>query len=425
MYTYLDGLDAFDPHSESVVRSTTNLVAAQKEYVDNEIHADFHYFLSGTGFHGNEEDAWMKHVPGSVFHVHSSLLRKCVVFFGSLRVRYANLPVLSLHVEAGHCCKAVGSIVAEDHQNCCRSCSYPSIFKAEKLSDTFCQQNNRTTSLIHLPRTPTSLPILYCASIPLVNNTLCVAIVSTEMRAEPSSEVAEDCPEPCSGDIITYFWSTSPGAIYMLDKVSSDADPAPCWMPVFEEVADGPPASAITAWDADCIDALLQNVEEQQGNNAAAMDSSGSDAGSRSGEVAVTAAVTIPIILIVVVGAAFLLLRHQRRQRIKKMRTTDEAWGEGLDGMGKKKGPRPPTGKFKLGIAATPARPTGEAGRDEEEGVTPRTCSPPARTFTDISVDGDNDDDGEEEEVVVAGFGGFRREADEENTGADNMVYPL
>ena len=147
------------------------------------------------------------------------------------------------------------------------------------------------------------------------------------------SEPAEDvdpstCPEPCTGEVVSYFLSASAGRVYLLDRVSlDDTDPPPCWIDLYEAVADGPPAAGVDValWDdtALCTVDLLQAVEDAR-NTAGASSSAGdddddagegldggtggADGGSSAGLVA---AVLIPVLLVSFAAAAFGRMRHQ------------------------------------------------------------------------------------------------------------------
>ncbi|CAN0489844.1 unnamed protein product, partial [Ectocarpus sp. 12 AP-2014] len=99
-------------------------------------------------------------------------------------------------------------------------------------------------------------------------------------------------------------------------------------------------------------------------------------------------AVLVPALLVSFVLLAFGFFRHQKGRWLRKTRATEEAWGEGLDGNGKAKAPRPPTGKFKLGIdggvavAASRAPAAVAAGADRL-----KASHAPQRVFTDVSID--------------------------------------
>lgn len=214
------------------------------------------------------------------------------------------------------------------------------------------------------------------------------------------------CPEPCTGEIITYYWSYTGGYIYELDKTSSDADPPACWLSVFEEVANGPPFGGPTSWDLNCTTTLLNRVEKEQSRQIFDGSDSG-DARNSDAVTAVAAGVLVPIVLAACVGVLIVL---QRRQRAKKMRTTDEAWGEGQNGWEEQqKAPGPLTGKLEVG-------PIHDGVGDDSP-----TLRPPTRAFTDISIGSEECDRGRRSQS------GCHSEAQEEidDTGSGNMVYPL
>lgn len=224
-------------------------------------------------------------------------------------------------------------------------------------------------------------------------------------QAVPSSEVdPSTCPEPCTGEIITYYWSYTEGNIYELDKTSSDADPPACWLSVFEEVADGPPFGGPTSWDLNCTTTLLNRVEKERTSQIFDESHSG-DARSSEAITAVAAGVLVPIVVVACIGVVILL---QRRQKAKKMRTTDEAWGEGHDGWREQqKAPGSLTGKLEVGPIN---------GGDDFP-----TLGPPTRAFTDVSIGS------EECEIGRRSQSGCCSEAqlDREDTGSGDMVYPL
>eukprot|EP00903_Cladosiphon_okamuranus_P019814 g18211.t1 len=251
------------------------------------------------------------------------------------------------------------------------------------------------------------------------------------------------CPEPCTGEVVSYYWSQSAGKVYLLDRVSAIAETQPCWLELFQTVAGGPPAGGVqnALWEATgaCTEGLLQGVEdaiksgEYSSASAAVGDGSDGDGGG-GGTAAVAAAVLIPALLLSFAVVAFGLLRYQKAQRVKKMKTTEEAWGAGLDGAGGAKKLRPPTGRFKLGVAgaAVAAEGAGVAG-----GIARlKSFPPPERVFTDVSID---DEDGGvamtavAATVTAAGEGrgdeeeGRLPEDDEEGEDVDggNMIYPM
>ncbi|CBN75986.1 hypothetical protein Esi_0264_0017 [Ectocarpus siliculosus] len=207
--------------------------------------------------------------------------------------------------------------------------------------------------------------------------------------AEPAEDMDPSaCPEPCSEQVVTYYWSSTAGTVYQLDMADVSAEPPPCWLGLFQAVADGPPAEGVdpAVWEATvtCTAGLLQAVEESM-----------------------------------------------KGRWLRKIRTTDEAWGEELDGNGKGKAPRPPTGKFKLGIdggvavAASRAPSAVAAGADRL-----KASHAPQRVFTDVSID--------EGEAPAGGMAATTERkqqrvvgmvtVDEElggNEGGEDMVYPM
>lgn len=258
-------------------------------------------------------------------------------------------------------------------------------------------------------------------------------------HSEPAAEVDQStCPEPCTGDIVTYYWSINPSGVYVLDRASTDADPTLCWLPLYYEIRHGPPSEEITTWSTSCITELLEALEEAKNNGSyssssnngdgggvGATDGEGAGAGSAAdsgGSAAVLAAVIIPVALVCFIGAAFLLMRHQRARRLKKMRTTEEAWGQGLDGSGmpKKQAVAADGGTVVVGEEGR----RGGGGGDEGELAGPmkkrKSFPPPKRAFTDISME-DNEDDVEAAERAA----GEESEEEVDAHAEDDAVYPL
>lgn len=151
--------------------------------------------------------------------------------------------------------------------------------------------------------------------------------------------------------------------MYVLDQASTNADPAPCWMQVYHEVEGGPPAGGVTSWSPVCLRNLLQELEDSDKsavtgseeidalNDGASSTSEkadpageGQDAGGNqerhSGD-GILAALIIPATLVSFLCVGFILLRHQRSERRRKMRATDEAWGRGMNGTGHHAGLNP------------------------------------------------------------------------------------
>ncbi|CAM9983288.1 unnamed protein product, partial [Laminaria digitata] len=276
---------------------------------------------------------------------------------------------------------------------------------------------------------------------------------------EPAEDVdpSSSCPEPCTGQIITYYWSSKIGSVYRLDRASADADPAPCWLPLFEEVENGPPVGGVTQWDEACLKPLLLKVEEEINGGGGDEGEGAGGSGAGGGLSAVLAAVAIPVLLVSFVAAAFLRRRHQQGQLVKKMKTTDELWGEGLDGRGGPRGPRPPTGRFKLvggggGVSVAPAAEGQVEGEEEEDGgesgiARVKSFPPPKRAFTDISMEDGGAEEEEEAEAAAAALrarqmeeGGRGRgveageeafsvggglDLEEEELGGEDMIYPM
>lgn len=270
-----------------------------------------------------------------------------------------------------------------------------------------------------------------------------------------------DCPEPCTGEVVSYYMSFDlTGDVFLLGVSSADADdPRPCWLNLFDAVKDGPPAGGVDAslWEELelCTAELIQeNFVDGDGTSDASDASSSSSGGTSAGGYAVAAAVLIPAILASFAIAAFGLCRHQRHRRAKKMKTTDEAWGVGLDGNGGERGkksgsgtppsrPRPPAGRFKLAPLVTQASKAvtdsdaGGVGDGKVLGVASLTSfSPPPRpprVLTDVSID--EQDDGAGVDAAAAGDAGPGRQqqrrrqqagvavlADEE--GVEDSAYP-
>lgn len=267
------------------------------------------------------------------------------------------------------------------------------------------------------------------------------------------------CPDPCTGEVVTYYWSLDESSdVFLLDTGSADAedDARPCWMGLFEAVKDGPPAGGVDAavWEEleFCTEALVEEVfvdgdgpGSGGGSDGDSGSSSSSGEGGGGGEVTVVAAVLIPVGLVSFAVAAFGLLRHQRRRWAKKMKTTDEAWGGGLGGNGNGGGggappsrPRPPTGRFKLALVAQESMAVTDAdssgGDSEGSGIMGIATS-----LTDVSIDDHQGGVG-----VGAGGGGAtaaaggaagvqqqqQQHADvvvlvDEEAGGEGMVYPL
>lgn len=223
-------------------------------------------------------------------------------------------------------------------------------------------------------------------------------------QAVPSSEVdLSTCPDPCTGEIITYYWSYTGGNVYELDKTSSDADPPACWLSVFEEVSDGPPFGGPTSWDLNCTTTLLNRVEKERTSQIFDESHSG---GGRSSEAiaAVAAGVLVPIVIVACIGVVILL---QRRQKARKMRTTDEAWGEGRGGWREQhKAPGPLTGKLEVGPI--------DGGDDSP------TLGPPTRAFTDISIGSEEFEGGRRSQSDCCSEVQLERA----DTGSRDMVYP-
>lgn len=259
------------------------------------------------------------------------------------------------------------------------------------------------------------------------------------VRSEPAAEVDQStCPEPCTGDIVTYYWSINPGTVYVLDRASTDADPTPCWLPVYDEIKHGPPSKEISMWSTSCIIGLVEALEEAKNNGSyssssnngggggvVATDAEGADAAAvadSGGSAAVIAAVIIAVALVCFIGAAFLLMRHQRARRVEKMRTTDEAWGQGLDGSGMPKKQAVSAGGTAVVVGEEGQR--GGGGGEEEELVGPikkrKSFPPPKRAFTDISME-DNEDDVEAAERAAGG----ESEEEVDAHAEDDAVYPL
>lgn len=239
---------------------------------------------------------------------------------------------------------------------------------------------------------------------------------------ESAAEVDQStCPEPCTGHIITYYWSISPGSIHFLDRASTDADPTPCWLPVLYEIQDGPPVEGVTEWNPTCMLGLLEAVEESKYDEGSGGDDA-TDGGGGGGSATVLAAVIIPVALVCFIGLAFLFMRCQRVRRVKKMRTTDEAWGQGLDGRGGM--------PEKQAVASASGATVAAEGEEQEQGgggggaeVAERkrkSFSPPKRAFTDISME-DNEDD---LEAAVEGGGSGGEESDD-GLGVDDAIYPM
>ncbi|CAB1117973.1 unnamed protein product [Ectocarpus sp. CCAP 1310/34] len=242
--------------------------------------------------------------------------------------------------------------------------------------------------------------------------------------AEPAEDMDPSaCPEPCSEQVVTYYWSSTAGTVYQLDMADVAAEPPPCWLDLFQAVADGPPAEGVdpAVWEATltCTAGLLQAVEDSMAS------------GGGTAVAAGRAAVLVPALLVSFVLLAFGFFRHQKGRWLRKIRATDEAWGEGLDGNGKGKAPRPPTGKFKLGIdggvavAASRAPAAVAAGADRL-----KASHAPQRVLTDVSID-----EGEAPTGGMAVTAGRKQQqvvgvvvVDEElggNEGGEDMVYPM
>lgn len=233
---------------------------------------------------------------------------------------------------------------------------------------------------------------------------------------------------------MTYYWSESAGTVYRLDRAAAVAETQPCWLELFQAVADGPPAGGVdnAVWEATgaCTAGLFEDaIRSGEGSSAGGAAASantgavGGDDDDGGGGAAVAAAVLIPALLVTFAVVAFGLLRHQKVQRLKKMKTTDEAWGEGLDGSGGGSKPRPPTGRFKLG-AATAAVAGGGDGGAEGGILRLKSFPPPQRVFTDVSID---DQDGGVGVVTAAGE--TRRDEEEGRVSQDedgeDMIYPM
>ncbi|CAM9168051.1 unnamed protein product [Ectocarpus fasciculatus] len=234
--------------------------------------------------------------------------------------------------------------------------------------------------------------------------------------AEPAEDMDPSaCPEPCSEQVVTYYWSSTAGTVYQLDMADVSAEPPPCWLGLFQAVADGPPAEGVdfAVWDATltCTAGLLQAVEDTMVSAGVGSASSG---GTGSGDgTAVAAAVLVPALLVSFVLLAFGFFRHQKGRWRRKVRTTDEAWGEGLDGNGKGKAPRPPTGKFKLGVDGSVA-----------------VAAAPKRVFTDVSID---EGEAPAEGIAATACAGGQQQRQQvvgvvvvdEELGGEDMVYPM
>lgn len=154
---------------------------------------------------------------------------------------------------------------------------------------------------------------------------------------------ASICPEPCTGHIVTYYWSKNEGSAHFFDKASTNADPYPCWLPVFDEVEDGPPPDGVTTWDVMCIDGLVQKLEESENDGrgqvtppaSVEQDGAAENAGAPmyEGDVILSAFI-IPSVIFFCIGSAFVILRHQSMEKRRKMQVTDEAWGVAKGGQG-------------------------------------------------------------------------------------------
>lgn len=392
-YLALEGLDSFVPTDVLTVPSTTFLVAAREETIteyfsaelSEESSPDFHYFLS----------------------------RKLLCLYVCARADM-------------HACTSANDFRTRKHiQQLCKyyslhqlSILFPSAVRETPRPNLNQTCNCHVTSLIISHHLPNPLPTVPAEGV------------------DPAA-----CPAPCTGEVVSYYWSQSAGTVYLLDRVSAVAETQPCWLELFQTVAGGPPAGGVenALWEATgaCTAGLLQGVEdamksgEYSSATSAALGDGDDDDGGGSAAVAaaaVAAAVLIPALLVSFAVVAFGFVRHQKAQRLKKMMTTEEAWGEGLDGGGARK-PRPPTGRFMLGVAgaAVAAEGGGVAG-----GIARlKSFPPPERVFTDVSID---EEDGGVGMTAAAGEGGRDEEEGrvpeddeegEEDGDGEDMIYPM
>lgn len=202
------------------------------------------------------------------------------------------------------------------------------------------------------------------------------------------------CPEPCTGRIVSYFWEANWGSVHLFDNASTNADPQPCWFPVYEEIYDGPPPKGVTSWDQLCIDDLVQALEDRKNNGRGTVasspsstlenddnddvgsSSSGSAAGGNSATVVV--ALIVPAVLILCVSLAVAIVTHVRARRKRMIKATEEAWGVGKDAAG-----APASNETSPdGFMSSPV----VAWKGSVAAVGDADCSYPKRVFTDVEV---------------------------------------
>lgn len=205
----------------------------------------------------------------------------------------------------------------------------------------------------------------------------------------------EECPEPCTGRIVTYYWSIVPGTIYALGQASTNADPAPCWMPVYQEVEEGPPEGGVTSWDSICLEGLVQMLEDDK-ETGAWRSGAGSDenmeTGDEEGGVLQSLEKGFLMIFVGFATAIFVLyvglvlLKYQRAERMRKIRSAEEGWREGLPGRG-----RPAVQRSRCFLGALASGATRVDGFRRERGR-------PDRAMTNVTLD---DLDAEDEADLV------------------------
>lgn len=238
--------------------------------------------------------------------------------------------------------------------------------------------------------------------------------------------------------------------MHQLDRTSSDAEPAACWLSVYNEVADGTPPGDLTTWEAStCITDLVQRMlEDEAKSDGVVQQSSSGNSSEKEGvqPLAILAVVLIPVFLITCAIATCMVLWFLREQRLEKMMMTDEIWDAGgQDRTGKvvAAAPRPPTGRFKLRekgtsfqlVTADNSTTSSNSSFVSDRSGTGSDCGngdsklsrflSPKRVFTDVSMDEDYGVVGSGWDLEAASPRGGEENEEEEDFGDGSMIYPM
>lgn len=176
--------------------------------------------------------------------------------------------------------------------------------------------------------------------------------------------------------------------MHLFDNSSTNAHPYPCWLPVYQEIYDGPPPEGVTDWDQECIDGLVGELEERKNSGGEIMASSltsmftGDDnhvENSNSSAETGNNVLIVPAILVLCVSLALVIATRLRSRRKQMTKTREKTWGIDKDGAGALSSRETSPDAF----IPSPAT----AWTESVASVGDVDCSDPNRMFMDVEVD--------------------------------------